>query len=257
MSYRFLCAVALCTTSCSAPTAQVMPFLASIGLDGDLSIQDKNALVGGSSANSSFDELGVGDDEAAFGGMARIGFGGAELSVAALGIGYEGSGTTDSQFEFNGQTITANTDVDTDIDLQMARALFTWDLIPIGGVDFGLGLGATLLDLDFELRERGGGGTRISTEQTIPVPLIGARAAWTWGPIDLRADVGGLMIDYDGDEATVIDGELSAAVEFLGIGDLVVGYRITSIDALYEDEDAKIETDFDLEGYYFGLQFGF
>ena len=256
MSHRLLCTAALCLASCSAPTAKVMPFIASIGLDGDLSIQDKNA-VGGASSNSSFDDLGVGDDESAFGGMARIGFGGAELSLAAIGIGYEGSGTTDSEFEFNGETITANTDVDTNIDLQMARALFTWDLIPIGGVDFGLGIGATVLDLDFELMERGGAGARIATEQTIPVPLIGARAAWTWGPVDLRADVGGLVIEYDGDEATVIDGELSAAVEFLGVGDLVVGYRITSIDAQYEDEDAKIDTDFDLEGYYFGLQFGF
>lgn len=242
--------------ACSAPTAKVMPFVTSLGIAGDLSIQDNSSMIGGATANSSFDELGVGDDEAAFGGLARIGLGAAELSVAALGIDFEGTGTTTSTFEFGGNSIGANVAVDTDIELQMARALFTWDLVPIGGVDLGIGVGATLLDLQFNLEEQGGLAT-INTEATIPVPLIGARAAWEWGPVDLRADIGGLVIEYDGDEATVIDGELSAAVEFLGVGDLVVGYRLTRIDAQYEDEDARVDANFDLEGYYFGLQLGF
>ena len=87
--------------------------------------------------------------------------------------------------------------------------------------------------------------------------MIGARAAWEWGPVDLRADVGGLVIEFDGDEATIIDGDLSAAVDFLKVGELVVGYRVTSIDAQYDDSSATVNADFDLEGYYFGLQFGF
>lgn len=251
-----LAAVPLLLGACSAPTAKVMPYLASIGLDGDLSIQDNSSMVGGAAANSSFDELGVGDNEAGLGAMARIGFGGAELSVSGIGLDYEGRGTTRSTFEFEGNTIGANVDVDTDIEIQMARGLFTWDLIPIGGVDLGLGVGATLLDLQFDLQEVGG-AARVNTEQLIPIPLLGARAAWTWGPVDLRADVGGLMIDYDGNEATVVDGEVSAAVDFLGIGDLVVGYRITRVDAAYEDDNAEVDANFNLEGYYFGLQLGF
>lgn len=237
--------------ACSAPTAKVMPFIASIGLNGDLSIQD-----GGTGGSTSFGDLGVGDDEASVGGAARIGFGAAELSVAGLGVEYEGSGTTTSEFGIDGNSITASTPVDTDFDLQMARALFTWDLVPIGGIDLGIGVGATLLDLRFDLQEQGG-ANRITTEQVIPVPMIGARAAWEWGPVDLRADVGGLVIEFDGDEATVIDGELSAAVDFLKVGELVVGYRVTSIDAQYDDSGAKVNADFDLEGYYLGLQFGF
>ncbi len=258
LSLKALLALALGLSSgaCSAPTATAMPLLASIGLDGDLSIRDNSSGLGGASANSSFDELGVGENEAGFGGLARIGFGGAELSIAAVGLDFEGSGTTQSQFEFNGEVIAANTDVNTDIGLQMFRGLFTWDLIPIGGVDFGIGVGATLLDLDFDLQDTAG-LARVRTDQLIPVPLIGARAAWTWGPVNLRADVGGLVIKYDGDEATVLDGEISAGVELLDIGDLVVGYRVTRIDAVYEDENAKVDTDVGLEGYYFGLQFGF
>lgn len=249
-------ACGLALSACSAPSASVMPMIANLGLSGELSIMDKNSVVGGASANSSFDELGLSDNEAALGGLVRIGLGGAELSVAGLGVAFSGRGMTESEFEFEGVTIATDTEVDTDIDLNMARALFTWDILPIAGVDLGIGLGATLIDLNFNLQEVGTTNS-IKTDQMIPVPLIGARAAWTWGPVDLRADVGGLMAEYDGNEATVIDGELSAAVEFLGVGALTAGYRITSIDAIYEDADARIDADLDLEGYYLGLEFGF
>ncbi|MFT6110334.1 MAG: hypothetical protein ACJA2W_003259 [Planctomycetota bacterium] len=239
--------------ACSAPTATVMPFIGSIGLDGDLSIADTSSMT---RTSSSFNELGITDDEATLGGIVRIGLGGAELSLAGLSLDYEGSGTTNGEFTLDGQTIAAGVDVDTDIEFQMARALFTWDVIPIGGVDLGFGIGATVIDLTFDLREKGGLAS-VTTDQLIPIPLLGARASWTWGPVDLRADLGGLIVEYDGDEATVIDGEISAAVEFLGVGDLVVGYRLTRIDATYEDSNSKIDANFDLEGYYFGLQFGF
>lgn len=239
--------------ACSAPTAKAMPFLGSIGLDGSLSIADATSTA---VSSSQFDELGIDDNEASLGGIVRFGLGGAELSVAGMSVDYAGSGTTRGEFEFGGQTIGTDVDVDTKVDLQMARGLFTWDLIPVAGVDLGIGIGATVIDLQFDLRDQGGASS-ITTDQVIPIPLIGARASWTWGPVDLRADLGGLVVDYDGDEATVIDGELSAAVEFLGVGDLVVGYRLTSIDAVYEDESSKVDADFDLEGYYFGLQFGF
>ncbi|MEM8713063.1 MAG: hypothetical protein AAGG01_19110 [Planctomycetota bacterium] len=248
-----LLVLSLVLTACGAPTAKVMPFIGSIGLDGDLSIAES---TGTGRTSSSFDDLGITDDEASLGGIVRIGMGGAELSLAGLSVDYEGSGTTRGEFSLDGQSIGADVAVDTDVELQMARGLFTWDLIPIGGVDLGFGVGATLVDLQFDLREQSG-TAGVNTDQLIPIPLIGARAAWKWGPVDLRADLGGLVVEYDGDEATVIDGEVSAAVEFLGVGDLVVGYRLTRIDALYEDEDSSVDADFDLEGYYFGLQFGF
>ncbi|MEC8512815.1 MAG: hypothetical protein VX015_11765 [Planctomycetota bacterium] len=244
-------AAAIFLGACSAPTAKVMPFIGSLGLDGDLSIDG-----GSPAARSSFGELGASGDEASLGGMARIGFGAAELSVAGLGVDYEGSGTAASEFQLDGDTIAAGTAVNTDVDLQLARALFTWDLVPIGGIDLGIGVGATLLDLQIDLQERGG-PTRITTTEVIPVPMVGARAAWEWGPVDLRADVGGFVIELDGEETTVIDGDLSAAVDLLGVGDLVVGYRVTSIDTEYEDSDATVNADLDLEGYYFGVLFGF
>jgi len=243
--------------ACSAPSAKVMPLIGNLGISGDLSAKDSGALIGGSSANSSFDELGLDENEAALGGLVRLGFGGAELSLAGIGVQFEGEGTTQSEFTLGGNTIAAGMDVETDLDLQMLRGLFTWDLIPIGGVDLGIGFGATLFDLNLDMRETSGALNRVRSDELIPIPMIGARAAWTWGPVDLRADVGGIVAAYDDTEATFLDGELSAAVEVFDAGDLVVGYRITSLDAQYEDEDSEIDADFAIEGYYVGLQFGF
>ena len=97
----------------------------------------------------------------------------------------------------------------------------------------------------------------IETDELIPVPLIGARVAWTWGPVEMRADAGGLVVEYDEAEATVYDIGLQASVDFLGIGDLVVGYEYLKIDAEYEDADSLVDADLDLDGYYVGLRFGF
>ena len=247
---------AVILASCSTPTASVSPLVAGLGISGDLSIQGTAGLVGTAQTSSNFDELGVGDDEVGFGGTVRIGFAGAELSVAGLGVDFSGEGVSNSSFEFEGTTINAGTNVDTDIGLRMARGLFTWDILPIPGIDLGIGIGATLIDLDFELRDQLT-GVSIETDQLIPVPLIGARAAWTWGPVDLRADVGGLVAEFDGDEATVIDGEVSATIDVLASGSLTAGYRITSIDAEYEDSNARVETDFELDWFFVGLRLGF
>jgi hypothetical protein len=239
--------------SCGAPSASVTPFIASVGIDGDLAVGDG----AGTSVASNFDDLGLDDNEAVVGGIVRLNFAGAELSLAGYGVDFSGTGTATGDFEYQGSVISAGTDVASDISLDTARALFTWDIIPLDGLDLGLGFGATLLDLDLRLQEIGGAGTTITSEELIPVPLLAARAAWTWGLVDLRADAGGLVIEYDESEASIFDIGVSASVDLFGVGDLVVGYKTMKIDAEYSDNDALIDTDLDLDGYYMGVQFSF
>ncbi|MGB0333415.1 MAG: hypothetical protein ACPGPE_16520, partial [Planctomycetota bacterium] len=194
---------------------------------------------------------------AVVGGIVRLNFAGAELSVAGYGVDFSGTGTATGDFEYQGSVISAGTDLASDISLDTARALFTWDIIPLDGLDLGLGFGATLLDLDLRLQEIGGAGTTITSKELIPVPLLAARAAWTWGPVDLRADAGGLVIEYDESEASLFDIGVSASVDLFKVGNLVVGYKTVKIDAEYSDNDALIDTDLDLDGYYMGVQFSF
>lgn len=246
-------AASLTLASCGAPGASVTPFIASVGIDGDLAVGDGAGVT----VASNFDDLGLDDNEAVVGGVVRLNFAGAELSVAGYGVDFSGTGTATGDFEYQGSTISAGTDVATDLRLDTARALFTWDIIPLDGLDVGLGVGATLMDLDLNLREIGGAGTTIQTDELIPVPLLAARAAWTWGPVDLRADAGGLVIEYDESEASIFDIGISAAVDLFGVGDLVVGYKTMKVDAEYSDQNAVVDTDLDLEGYYMGVQFSF
>ena len=252
--YSPIAAAALITlTACGAPSASVTPFIASVGINGDLAVGDG----AGTSVASTFDDLGLDDNEAVVGGLVRLNFAGAELSIAGYGVDFAGTGTATGDFEFQGSVISAGTNVASDVRLNTARALFTWDIIPLDGLDLGIGFGATLLDLDLSLRELGGAGTSIQSEELIPVPLLAARAAWTWGPVDLRADAGGLVIEYDESEASIFDIGVSAQVDLFGVGDLVVGYKTMKIDAEYSDDDALIDTDLDLDGYYMGVQFSF
>ena len=99
--------------SCGAPSASVTPFIASVGIDGDLAVGDG----AGTSVASNFDDLGLGDNEAVVGGVVRLNFAGAELSVAGYGVDFSGTGTATGDFEYQGSVISAGTDVASDISL--------------------------------------------------------------------------------------------------------------------------------------------
>lgn len=246
---------ALALASCGSPTASVTPILASMGVNGDVSIVGSGGGATGA-VSSTFDDLGLGDNDGAFGGIVRINMGSTEVSISGIGVEFAGEGVATGTFEYGGQTINAGAAVATDLGIQMARAMITWDVMPLGALDIGFGFGATLVDFDLKVRDLGTGES-IETSQLMPIPLLAARVKWTWGPVALRGDVGGLLIKYDGNEASMVDAGLNASVDFLGAGDLVVGYKTMRIDAQYEDNQTNVDTDFNLEGFYFGLRLSF
>lgn len=245
-------ALALLAAACSAPHASIMPMLGNLGLDGSFAASDSSTAVA-----TSFSELGIDDNEAAPGAKVNFGFAGANLSVSAFKTSYEGRGTARGEIEIGSGTISAGAEVDTELDLAVGRAMFTWNLVPVGPLEFGLGVGLSVIDFDLMMRETMS-GERLESDEALPIPLIAARAAWTWGPVKLNAEVGGLAIEIDGDEAQVIDGEVEASVGLFDGGSLAVGYRLLDIDAEYEPEEGDMaEADFELSGFYFGVRFSF
>ena len=56
----------------------------------------------GTSVASTFDDLGLDDNEAVVGGLVRLNFAGAELSVAGYGVDFSGTGTATGDFEYQG-----------------------------------------------------------------------------------------------------------------------------------------------------------
>ncbi|MEZ6014096.1 MAG: hypothetical protein R3F49_03205 [Planctomycetota bacterium] len=244
-------ALTLFVASCSAPSASVTPMIGSLKLDGSFGASDSGTAI-----NSNFDELGIRDNEAAPGAKAQISFLGAQLSLSAFKTSYEGSGTTTGEVSIGSQTITAGAAVDTELDLTVARALFTWNLIPLGPVELGIGIGASLIDFDLLMQEQMT-SNRLESNELIPIPMLALRAAWNWGPVKVRAEAGGLQVKVDGDEAKVIDGDLEASVRLFEGGSLLVGYRLLDINASYDDTGDSVDADLKLSGYYLGVRFAF
>lgn len=254
--HRHTTLLALATTSllvigCSAPSASVAPMLGSMRLDGSFAASDSGTAI-----SSSFDELGIGTNEASPGVKAQVSFAGARLSLSAFQTSYEGTGTTNGEISVGGQTIGADVAVNSELDLTVARGLFTWNLIPLGPVEIGIGLGVSLVDFDLMLREQIS-GNELASNEIIPIPLLALRAGWNWGPVKVRAEAGGLQVTIDGDEAQVIDGDVEASVNLFDGGSLLVGYRMLDIDAEYTDGADRVEADLELSGYYLGVRFSF
>ena len=84
------------------------------------------------------------------------------------------------------------------------------------------------------------------------------RAAVEFWRLELEALVEGMSVDIDGDEATYFDYDVAGRFRLGGIGPvdahLTAGYRRIELDAEYEDSGDDIETDFTLDGVYFGLR---
>jgi len=244
-------ALALFAAACATTSTSVTPILGSLSLDGSI----EAGSTGGAGATS-MDALGLGTYEAALGVKAQVGLLGGQLSVSAIQTEYEGSGTTGGAFEIGGQTIDANTAVDTQLELLLARALFTWNLIPLGPVEFGIGFGASVIDFDLLMTEQVT-GNQLESEELLPVPMAALRASWTWGPVWMRAVLSGITYTLDGDQVQVFDGDLESSVTLYESGSLVVGYRWVDVEAEYEDENDRVEADLELTGFYFGVRFSF
>ena len=198
---------------------------------------------GGRRRQRRFGDLGVGDGKTSVGGVARIRFGAAELSVAGL----ESASAVAARRPVSSASMGTPSQRER---RSTPTSICRWrERCSPGpgpdrrGIDLGIGVGATLLDLQFDLQQPGT-ANRITTEQVIPVPMIG-RAPVGVGPSPACAPTWAASSSSStATKTTVIDSELSAAVEFLKVGELVVGYRVTSIDAQYDDSGAKVSADF-------------
>jgi hypothetical protein len=244
-------ALALLAVACATPSTSVTPILGSLSLDGSVGAGSSDGAP-----STSMDSLGLGTYEAAPGVKAQLGILGGLLSVSAIQSEYEGSGTTDGAFQIGDQMIDADTDVDSKLELLLARALFTWNLMPLGPVEFGIGFGASVIDLDLSMTEQAT-GDELQTEEALPVPVVAARASWTWGPVRMRAELSGVAYTLDGDQMQVFDGDLESAVTLYESSLLVVGYRWIDVEAEYEDEGDTVDADLELSGFYFGVRFTF
>jgi hypothetical protein len=242
----------LSIAACHAPTASVMPRIGQFDVGGDIGIQQGSSV----SAQNSVDALGLTKDTSVFSGRADLEFG-AHLTLTAQSSNHDGDGTADVTFSSGGVVINAGDPVRSELDLGLYTAAVTWDLFPGDTVELGLGLGATVFDIDAKFTDKTT-SQAVSTQQTLPVPMLEGRAGVNLGPVELSALLGWIDIHYSGDKASFLDVDAMARVRFAGkkggvAGYVGAGYRFVNADVSYSDGGDSVDANLDFNGPWIGL----
>ncbi len=241
--------------SCSAPQFNVAPTLGRFEPKGDVSYIDTTQPIP-ATINNSVDDLDLDESENTFGVRADLKFGSPHLTLSTQGSSWDGSGVLNA--DFGG--IPATTAVDTELDLALHRIALTFDVLPSDMFELGLGFGLTVADIEAQVSDTGGALTE-SADEVAPLPVLALRAGVRVWRLDFEALISGMTIDYDGDEATYLEADLSAKLALFGSpgsvnGSVMLGWRQIDLDVEYDDGDAAAAVDLSFSGPYFGLQLG-
>ena len=151
--------------------------------------------------------------------------------------------------------------MDSSVDLGVTSGLLTWDLAPTDSVEFGLGFGIVALDLELEFRENIT-PTTVSSDETVPVPVLAARVGISAGAWEVAGVLSGLDVDADGDQVTFFDLDAYGKYHIAGGGDrlgaaFIFGYRATELDVEYDDGSDRVDANLEVSGPYIGLRLSF
>ena len=244
--------------SCGLPKAGFTPRFVTFDIEGDLLVSE-----GGATLASDVETMGFSEDSNSFAPRADFEWGAFELTLAHSSTDHSGTGVADASLEFGGgDVILPGENIQNDFELGLTELIMTWDLIPGDTIDFGIGFGATLADVDLTITSLDNPGIEYDTDESLPIPMIAGRLGVELGDFNAEALVSGLSVDVDGDKATVIDVDLGLRYNLVDLGGqvmgaLTLGYRSFDLDVEYDDEDSGEEVDIDIgfSGPYFGLSF--
>ena len=253
---RHVLFVALLASSCTS--LSVIPRYGELNLDGHLGI---NSTSSGASGTNDLKDAGLQDDTSVLSGRVDLEVGGMHSTFALSDSSHDGSGTLQADVSDGTTTIPAGTAVDSKLDVLMGEAIVTWDLVPGDTVEVGLGLGASVVDIDAAF-DAPSLSASVATQQTVPIPLVALRAGVEFGSFDASALLGGMELHAGGDDLTYVDLDFMARLKIFGavgrrIGAIVAGYRYVDLNAKYEDSNANIDAEMRFTGPYIGLSIGF
>lgn len=242
--------------ACGAPTIDASARYGYWGLDGNV-LTDTSL---GAQAND-FDSLGLGDREGAPGARADFKWGMPHLTISSTDSEFGGTGLITSEIELGGDTISVGAMVESDVKLGVDEALLTWDFAPTGAVEFGLGFGVVLLDMDMRFHESLT-STTASTDETLPFPVVALRAGVQSGSWEFEGSLAGFDVEIDDDAVSFFDLDVFGRYHFAG-GEkrggvsLLLGYRALDLSVDYTDGGDSVDADAELSGPYLGLQVSF
>jgi len=242
------------TASCSAPSVTIVPAAIENSLTGSIS----GTTGGGVAGSNDLDSIGLGESEIVFTPKVDLNFMSSEISISTSSTSFAGSGTLEAEIEFDGEAVGVGTDVDTEMDVTATSVLWTFNFVNADTAHFGLGLGLSGLDFDLAIQETGNPLNSTTSDEVLPVPLIGLRAGGDLGPVRLEASYATLQVDADGGEIAVNDLDIYAGLDVFGdSGSVVLGYRSFDVDASYDDGADSVALELGLGGPYLGVRLGF
>ncbi len=254
MTRLLLSSFVLVLCSCSAPRLNLAGRYGALEQAGQVGVSGMpDAGV------TSFAEVGLVGEEAATTLTADLKWGSPHLRLSAQSASYSGSGVLNSDIELNGGTLSAGEEIRSTMDTTVQTIAITFDLVPTDFVEFGIGIGVTLLDLGLSF-EAVDSEAAVATDSPLPIPIGAVNAAVWLGPIELSGFFGGVAVSTDEGKASHFDLDITARWSFLGEGDgaggsLEVGWRQVRLAVEFEDGDDNLNMDFTQTGPYVGLSF--
>jgi hypothetical protein len=242
--------------SCAAPRLSVSTAAARFSLEGDFA-----AAQGASLEASDTDALGLGDPETSVIPRVDADWAGTHLSLAGTFASFEGAGKVQGTLTIDGETISGGTPVDSRFDLGAYSGVITWDVLPVGPLELGLGVGLTLVALEIDVTAEST-GVRVGTDESFPVPLFAGRVGFEGSRFNLGASVGAIDVAVSDGELTLTDVDVFGELALFGVGRrplgwLVGGYRSFEVGAQYDDGDSRVDADLGVSGPYLGLRLSF
>lgn len=256
------CSLLLVASSCATPHLSLMPRVGNFEPQGDILLSGTAGTVGANASNS-LDALGFVEDDGVPGLRADVAWGVSHWTIAWQKSEHGGTGTLDAEISDDDVSIAAGTQVDTVFDMGLGEFLLTFDVFPGDRIELGIGLGATVFDLDVSVTDPLSGDTVDPDRATLPVPLLALRAGVQFWRMDVQALLAGMKVSYDGDSASLYDLDAFARLNLFGEGHrahgaLIVGYRRLDLDVNYDNDDGTESLDVDIafDGPYVGLSLG-
>jgi len=253
----FLVCVIAGLGACSAPQLDVIPRVQQASLSGTIGEDTSGTPVADIDVA---DDLGLGDTSTEFGARADLSFGAGKWTFAYSPASFSGDGTLTGDITHGGVTIPAGTPVSSDVQMDVGSAIWTYDFVPSETVELGLGLGVHAIDFKGTVTD---GIDTVKLDQTVPVPVLAARAGVAFGQFDISALLSGLQVKDGSDEATFYDSDVMGRWHFLGGNSghlsiaLVLGWHRTDVKLDYTDSTDRVNADLSVTGIYYGLSIGF
>jgi len=254
--------LSLFSAACSTTHFSVLPRGGKFEPEGDIAVSGDAGTVGVSASNS-VEALGLVEDDRVPGIRGDVDFGIACLTVAWQQSENGGTGTLEAEISDDDTTIAAGTDIESVFDFGLGEVLVTFDMIPGDTFELGLGLGATVIDLDVSVTDILTGDVVDPDRQLFAAPLLAVRAGARFWRLDVQALLGGIDFSYEGDSASLYDLDAFARLNLFGepsrgYGALVVGYRFFDLDVEYDDDSGSsaVDADVTFDGPYVALSLG-